>query len=114
MPADMPADSASDTTPDLTARDPERYIATVKLGPKSQIVIPKEVREIFNLVPGDNLLLLADSAQGIALVNPADYTDVVAAAFDAAAPRAGGAAAPGTTAHSRTPGTSVPGSDARS
>ena len=56
MPADTPADSPSDTQPgpppDLSAQDPERYIATVKLGPKSQIVFPKEVREIFNLAPG--------------------------------------------------------------
>lgn len=102
MPAETPADSPSDTQPgppsDLPSQDPERYIATVKLGPKSQIVIPKEVREIFNLAPGDNLLLLADRAQGIALVNPADYADVVAAAFDAAAPKTGGTATPGATA----------------
>lgn len=102
MSADTSADSPSDTQPgnppDLTAQDPERYIATVRLGPKSQIVIPKEVREIFNLAPGDNLLLLADRAQGIALVNPADYADVVAAAFDAAAPKASGTAAPRATA----------------
>ena len=101
MPADTPADSPSDTQPgtppDLSAQDPERYIATVKLGPKSQIVIPKEVREIFNLAPGDSLLLLADRAQGIALVNPADYADVVAAALDAAAPKIGDATAPGAT-----------------
>ena len=101
MPADTPADSPSDTQPgspsDLTAAAPGRYIATVKLGPKSQIVIPKEVREIFNLAPGDSLLLLADRAQGIALVNPADYADVVAAAFDAAAPKNGGAVTPRAT-----------------
>ena len=101
MPADTPADSPSDTQPgpppDLSAQDPDRYIATVKLGPKSQIVIPKEVREIFNLAPGDNLLLLADRTQGIALVNPADYADVVAAAFDAAAPKNGGAVTPRAT-----------------
>ena len=101
MPAETPADSPSDTQPgsppDLPAQDPERYIATVKLGPKSQIVIPKEVREIFNLAPGDNLLLLADRTQGIALVNPADYADVVAAAFDAAAPKNGGAVTPRAT-----------------
>ena len=101
MPADTPADSPSDKQPgapsDLPVQNPGRYIATVKLGPKSQIVIPKEVREIFNLAPGDSLLLLADRAQGIALVNPADYADVVAAAFDAAAPKTGDAAAPGAT-----------------
>ena len=102
MPADTPVDSPSDTQPDPppapTAPDPERYVATVKLGPKSQIVIPKEVREIFNLAPGDNLLLLADRTRGIALVNPADYADVVAAVFDAAAAKTGGAATPGATA----------------
>ena len=101
MPADTPVDSPSDTQPSPppapAAPNPERYVATVKLGPKSQIVIPKEVREIFNLAPGDNLLLLADRTQGIALVNPADYADVVAAAFDAAAPKNGGAVTPRAT-----------------
>ena len=69
----------------------------------SHILVPaihrnrSEVREIFNLAPGDSLLLLADRAQGIALVNPADYADVVAAAFDAAAPKTGDATVPGAT-----------------
>lgn len=54
-----------------------RWISTVRLGPKSQIVIPKEVREIFGLKPGDSLLLLADREKGIALVDPAKYADVI-------------------------------------
>ncbi|MCH1883368.1 AbrB/MazE/SpoVT family DNA-binding domain-containing protein [Agrococcus sp. ARC_14] len=54
-----------------------RWISTVRLGPKSQIVIPKEVREIFGLKPGDSLLLLADREKGIALVDPVAYGDVV-------------------------------------
>lgn len=49
----------------------------VRLGPKSQIVIPKEVRELFGLAPGDSLLLLADRARGIALVDPSEYADVM-------------------------------------
>ena len=44
------------------------YMTTVKLGPKGQIVIPKEVRELFEIEPGDNLLLMADKKKGIAIV----------------------------------------------
>ena len=58
-----------------------RYIGMAKLGPKSQIVIPKEVREMFSLAPGDSILILADPDQGIALVDPDDYTDLIDAAF---------------------------------
>ena len=50
-----------------------KYIGMVKLGPKSQIVIPKEVRDIFNLEPGATLLMLADKE--------AEYQDVMDAAF---------------------------------
>ena len=46
------------------------FIATVKLGPKGQIVIPKEVRDMFGIGPGDNLVLMADPRRGIALQKP--------------------------------------------
>ena len=48
-------------------RQPEPYMGTVKLGPKGQIVIPKEVREMFGIESGDSLVLLADVQRGIAL-----------------------------------------------
>ena len=41
-------------------KDDRHYMASVKLGPKGQIVIPKEVRAMFGLEPGDTLVLLAD------------------------------------------------------
>ncbi|WP_298133170.1 AbrB/MazE/SpoVT family DNA-binding domain-containing protein [Micropruina sp.] len=55
----------------------DRWISMVRLGPKSQIVIPKEVRDLFGLAPGDSLLLMADRERGIALVDPAQYGDVI-------------------------------------
>lgn len=43
------------------------FMASVKLGPKGQIVIPKEVREMFDVAPGDTMVLLADRKKGVAL-----------------------------------------------
>ena len=45
-----------------------RFISTVTIGEKGQIVIPKAAREMFNLEPGDTIVLLADKKRGIALV----------------------------------------------
>ena len=45
----------------------DKYMGSVKVGPKGQIVIPKEVREMFGIEPGETLMLLADTAKGIAI-----------------------------------------------
>lgn len=48
--------------------DSDRYFMTsVKIGPKGQIVIPKEAREMFGFAPGDTIVLMADRKKGIAL-----------------------------------------------
>ena len=47
----------------------KRHIfGTARVGEKGQIVIPKKARDIFDLHPGDQLLVLGDEQQGIALV----------------------------------------------
>ncbi len=46
----------------------DQFLSTVRVGDKGQIVIPKEVRELFEIEPGDNLLLMADKKRGIAIV----------------------------------------------
>jgi len=40
----------------------------VKVGEKGQIVIPAKARKIFDIAPGDNLIVLGDEGQGIALI----------------------------------------------
>ncbi|WP_018581744.1 AbrB/MazE/SpoVT family DNA-binding domain-containing protein [Corynebacterium pilosum] len=45
-----------------------RFAATLTIGAKGQIVIPKAVRDMFGYAPGDDILLLADTERGIALM----------------------------------------------
>lgn len=40
---------------------------TVKIGEKGQFVIPKEARDMFDLHPGDTILVLGDIKRGIAI-----------------------------------------------
>ena len=43
------------------------YMGTVKVGPKGQIVIPKEIREMFDIEPGQSLMIMAHPERGIAI-----------------------------------------------
>lgn len=45
----------------------DKYAGMVKVGEKGQIVIPKEARDMFDIKPGDTLLILGDKKQGIAI-----------------------------------------------
>ena len=49
------------------SRDERYFMASMKLGPKGQIVIPKEAREMFDVGPGDTMVLLCDKKKGMAL-----------------------------------------------
>ena len=43
---------------------------TAKVGEKGQIVLPKEARKVFNIGPGDTLLILGDEKNGIIVTKP--------------------------------------------
>ena len=45
----------------------------VKVGDKGQIVIPAKARKLFHIEPGDNLIILGDEAQGLAIINERDF-----------------------------------------
>lgn len=60
-----------------------KFISTVKVGEKGQIVIPKPARDMFSIKPGDTVLLLADENRGIAIVSNDVYMDFAEAIFAA-------------------------------
>ena len=45
-----------------------RFIVSVKVGPKGQITIPKEARKMFNINEGDTLMVMGDPEKGIAIL----------------------------------------------
>lgn len=51
-------------------KDERYFMSSVKIGPKGQIVIPKEARQIFGVQPGDTLLILGDEETGIIVTKP--------------------------------------------
>ena len=62
----------------------KHLFGNVKVGERGQIVIPKEAREVFDIKPGDKLVVLGDEGQGIALVKESVFMASVEAALSAA------------------------------
>lgn len=54
-----------------------KYAWMVKIGEKGQFVIPKEAREMFELHPGDEILVLGDIERGIAILPKAKQQDYI-------------------------------------
>lgn len=46
----------------------DKFVGISKVGEKGQIVIPKEAREMFNINPGDSMVVLCDKKRGMAIV----------------------------------------------
>ena len=46
----------------------DRFIVSVKVGPKFQITIPAVARKMFNIKEGDTLMVMGDNEKGIALI----------------------------------------------
>ncbi len=49
----------------------------VRVGDKGQIVIPAKARKIFDIHPGDSLILLGDEGQGIAIIKETGLLDLL-------------------------------------
>lgn len=46
----------------------DKYVGICKVGEKGQIVIPKEIRNMFDIKAGDSVIVLCDKERGIALL----------------------------------------------
>ena len=71
-------DSKSEESMGLSVPPRGKHIfGMVKMGDKGQIVIPAKARKIFDLNPGDNLLVLGDEGQGLAIIKEKGLLDLL-------------------------------------
>ena len=60
----------------------KRVFGTAKVGDRGQIVIPKEARELFNIRPGDTLLILGEEDKGLIVSRPELLRDLADQVFN--------------------------------
>ena len=46
----------------------DKFIVSVKVGPKGQITVPIEARKMFDIKEGDTLMVMGDKEKGLALL----------------------------------------------
>lgn len=51
----------------------DRFIVSVKVGPKGQITVPAEARRMFDIKEGDTLMILGDKNRGLAIVKDTEF-----------------------------------------
>lgn len=61
--------------------DRNKFVGISKVGERGQIVIPKEAREMFDIKPGDSIIVLCDKEQGIALIKSDIIEDAAKGVF---------------------------------
>ena len=59
----------------------KHLFGVVTIGEKGQIVIPKQARDLFQIKPGDTLLILGDKNQGLAIPPKGAFADIFKVAF---------------------------------
>ena len=74
-------DSMSNESMGLSVPPKGKHIfGIVKVGDKGQIVLPAKARKIFNINPGDRLLVLGDEGQGLAVIKEKGLLDLLRSA----------------------------------
>ncbi len=52
----------------MKKKNQDRFAGICKVGEKGQIVIPKGARDMFDINPGDSVIVLCDKKRGMAIV----------------------------------------------
>ena len=65
----------------MQEKDGKYIFGVVKVGDKGQIVIPKDARKIYNIQPGDTLMLLGDQ-KGLALLKTEMFQAIIDQAME--------------------------------
>ena len=60
----------------------DRFIVSVKVGPKGQITIPSAARKMFNIKEGDTLMVMGDKERGIALIKDDVFYQLMSGMFN--------------------------------
>jgi AbrB family looped-hinge helix DNA binding protein len=65
----------------MTENDGKYIFGVVKVGDKGQIVIPRDARKIYDIKPGDALMVLGDQ-RGMALLKTEIFQSVINQAME--------------------------------
>ncbi len=65
----------------MQEKDGKYIFGVVKVGDKGQIVIPRDARKIYNITPGDALILLGDE-KGMALLKTEIFQNAIDQAME--------------------------------
>lgn len=60
----------------------DKFIVSVKVGPKGQITVPIEARKMFNIKEGDTLMVMGDREKGIALIKDEQFYKLMGGVFE--------------------------------
>ena len=60
----------------------DRFIVSVRVGPKGQITVPIEARKMFDIKEGDTLMVMGDRVRGLALVKDEAFYQLMGGVVD--------------------------------
>ena len=55
----------------------DKFIVSVKVGPKGQITIPVEARKMFDIKEGDTLMVMGDNKRGLAILKADAFYNIL-------------------------------------